>query len=105
MSIIDFQRAVEGRSTIEEICKVKNKYPETSGQFIDHLWLGSKDVEVYTLLSIDVFGEINKRESFYLSAYHSANDRDDEAIAWFKRQTTSGCHVIRINGLGEVNRI
>ena len=105
MSIIDFQRAVEGRSTVEEICKVKNKYPETSGQFIDHLWLGSKDVEVYTLLSIDVFGEINKRESFYLSVYHSANDRDDEAIAWYRRQTESGCHVIRINGLGEVNRI
>ena len=103
MSIIELQKSIEGRSTVEKICRVRNYY--TNDQSIDHLWRGSKDVEVFTLLSIDVFGEINKRQSFYLSVYHSANDRDDEAIAWYRRQKESGCHVIRINGLGEVNRI
>lgn len=104
MSIIDFQKDIEGRSRVEELFQIIKKYPETRGQFIDHCWLEA-DVEVYTLLSIDVFGEIEKRESFYLSVYQSADDRDDDAIAWLKRQRKSGCHVIRINGLGEVNRI
>ena len=61
--------------------------------------------DVFTLTAVDLNGEIVEAESFYLSVYACAEDREDDAEAWIDKHLRCGFVVRKIDGWGEIDRI